>query len=293
MDKELKEINSEIESTLDEQVAIEEKRRLLDGLKEYNEKDRVVSYQELYNEIKEKKTTPSVKTGIPRLDMITDGFRAGDLIIVSGTTGTGKTSLLQTFVQNFDEYNPSLFFTYEVMPRNFLEKFGDSMPNFAYIPHQHKETKIVWLEQRILEGIAKYGIKIAMIDHLHYLLDMQAASRTNTSLFIGAIVRQLKEIAIRHEIIIFLVAHTKKVKFESDELPDLDSIRDSGMVAAESDYVLFIDRKKLDDKTNYSDKTVLFVAKNRWNGNTGSVKLSYAYNKFVERMDEQRATQYE
>jgi len=293
MDKELQEVENEIEATFEEQVVEEERQRLLDTFKEYNERDRVISFKELYNELKKTKQVLSVKTKIPQLDMLTDGFRAGDLIIMSGTTGMGKTSLLQTFVSNFDEYNPSLFFTYEVMPRNFLEKFGESMPAFAYIPHQHKDTKIVWLEQRILEGIAKYGVKIVMIDHLHYLLDMQTAMRANTSLLIGAIIRQLKEIAIKYEIIIFLVAHTKKVKFEEDEIPDLNSLRDSGMVAAEADYVLFIDRKKLEDKTGYSDKTTLFVAKNRWDGKTGLVKLVYAHNKFTERMDEQKAIAYE
>ena len=194
--------------------------------------------------------------------------------------------LLAKFVIKINQLYPASFsipsiFTYEVPPMEFLRKFESEMPEFAYLPKQHKDSKLSWLEQRILEGMAKYKTRVVMIDHLHYLLDMKMMSG-NTSLLIGGIMRELKRIAIEYNLIIFLIAHTKKVKFSEEEIPDLNALRDSGMVACEADYVLFIDRKLMEDKKSYDNRAMLFVAKNRWNGKTGWIQLIYFNDKFSQ-----------
>jgi replicative DNA helicase len=260
----------------------EDRKRLLSSFENYQEEDRVVGFKELYQELKENPLPEGYKTGIPELDKKIEGFRGGNVVIVSGTTGSGKTSLLQTFTKEFSKKILStLFFTYEVPPKEFLRKFESDMPELAYLPRQHKGSKMDWLEERIIEAIAKYKTKIVMIDHLHFLLDMKMMSG-NTSLFIGGIMRELKRIAIEYELVIFLIAHTKKTKFSQDEMPDLTSLRDSGMVACESDFVIFIDRKLTENKRNYDNKAMLYLAKNRWNGKTGWINLVYYDNKFTE-----------
>lgn len=287
--KEIKKIDEEIKLTEEEQQKIAERKQLLSLFENYSDVDRVVGFKELSKELSNQKIDDGIKTKIPELDKKTDGFREGNVIVVSGTTGSGKTTLLQTFIKEFSKQDiPALFFTFEVPPREFLRKFEDDMPNFAYIPKQHKSSKMDWLEQRILEGIAKYKTKVVMIDHLHYLLDMGMLSG-NTSLIIGGIMRELKRIAITYNLIIFLVAHTKKVDFGENEMPELNSLRDSSLIAQESDYVLFIDRKKTKDATNWDNRAMLFVAKNRWNGLTGWVKLIYINNKFNEEQNNDNA----
>ena len=237
-------INRELKQTLEEKKIIAERKRLLELFECYDETDRVVSFKELLKEFQGLPDLEGIKVGLPELDKKTNGFKEGNVIVVSGTTGSGKTALLQTFVKNVSQKNiPVLFFTYEVPAREFLKKFEDNMPEFAFIPRRHKSSKLDWLESRILEGIAKYETKIIMIDHLHFLLDMKMLAGGNTSLLIGGVMRELKRIAIEYNLIIFLVAHTKKTRFNENELPDLTALRDSGMVAAESDFVIFIDRK--------------------------------------------------
>ena len=276
-------IQDTIKQTEDKIKSIKEMKELLSTYEDYQGEDKVASYSELAKEFEQLPKEEGIKTGIPSLDNKTTGFRFGNLNVISGTTGTGKTTLLQTFVKNLSqEKYPTLFFTYEVPPMEFLKKFEDGIPNFAYLPRQHKSSKLDWLEERILEGISKYDTKIIMIDHLHFLLDMKMMAGGNTSLLIGAVMRELKRMAIQYNIIIFLIAHTKQTKFLKGQMPDLTSLRDSGMVAAESDFVLFIDRKQTEDKMNWDDKSVLFLAKNRWNGQTGWVHLVFKNNKFIE-----------
>ena len=219
-------ISQELEKVENQIKLNEDKKRLLACFEDYQGEDQVVCFKELHQELLDTPFPEGCKTGIPDLDKKTEGFREGNVVIVSGTTGSGKTAILQTFTREFSkrEY-PTLFFTYEVPPKEFLRKFEDDMPEFAYLPKQHKGSKLDWLEERIIEGIAKYKTKIVMIDHLHFLLDMKMMSG-NTSLFIGGIMRELKRIAIEYQLIIFLVAHTKKTRFSENEMPDLTSLRD-------------------------------------------------------------------
>lgn len=281
----ISEIDKELSSLEEIKKELLEKRRRIELFRNYDGQDRVISFKEIKKELEERKEDKfELKTNIPKLDRMTGGFRKGNLIVVSGKTGCGKTSLLQSFLMEFAKQDIStLFFTYEVQPEEFLTKFGDNVPDLAFMPRRHKASKMQWLEERILESIAKYNTKVIMIDHLHFLLDMQMIGRGgNTSLLIGAIMRELKRIAIEYGLIIFIVAHTKKVKFEEDEMPDLDALRDSGMISCEGDFVFIITRELAEDRKSLSNRALLYVAKNRWSGNTGYVELIYSNNQFKE-----------
>jgi hypothetical protein len=80
------------------------------------------------------------------------------------------------------------------------------------------------------------------IDHLHYLIPLDGNS-LNTSFVVGSIVRKLKQLAIAENLIIFLIAHTKKI-YQDEEL-SLSSVRDSSLICQESDYVFLVDREKV------------------------------------------------
>jgi len=149
---------------------------------------------------------------------------------------THNTLLAQSLTHNFSVQNhPPLWFSYEVPARQFLSQF-EAIP-FIYMPSKLKAHAMDWIEERIMESFAKYNTRIVFIDHLHYLFDIQKSR--NPSLDIGAIIRQLKGIAVNNEFIIFLLCHTSKSK---DENENYESIRDSSFVAQESDCVIMVKR---------------------------------------------------
>jgi twinkle protein len=251
----------------------------------YLGEDRVERISSEIERLKDRVQRHSFESGITSLDKLIGGFKSGQLVVVSAPTGQGKTSFCQTLTSNITKSGEKcLWFTYEVPITEFAEKFGDDIPEF-YVPRKLKESSLDWICVRILEGISKYGTNVIFIDHLHFLIDMEMISRTSTSLSIGSMVRKLKKFALDYGLTIFLIAHMKKIKFEENENPDIDDIRDSSFISQEADTVLMMKRhrKKMNGDYIFDNQAKLLVVKNRDNGKLGVVNLIYdANNKFVE-----------
>jgi replicative DNA helicase len=266
--------------------------KLEEKLASYDGDDKIISSHEL-QEILDKKeeNLERISSGLEHYDKLCKGFETGELIIVTGFTGNGKTSLLQTLTSNFaKEKNHTLWFSYEMPPRQFLRKFYE-LPLF-YIPKEIKGSAINWIEEKIIEAKLKYEVKIVMIDHLHFLIDM--IKMNHPSLEIGTIVRQLKTLCIKHNIVIFLVSHTTKPK--GNKLPGLEDIRDSSFTTQESDCTLAIQRIKLPGGS-YGPDSWLVILKHRREGVMGQkIKLTYQNNQFKEisfEQEEERSVQEE
>lgn len=264
-----------------------ERAALFSGLEQYSGEDKMVLFSDLVKELNESnKDNIKIMSRLKSLDDITDGFRPGQLIVLSAPTGQGKTVFLQSLTKTFsDDKIPTAWFSYEVPPAELKERFGNDVPVF-YLPRKNKESNIEWLKIRTLEGIAKFGTKVIFIDHLHYLLSMQELSQARSiSLLIGMLMRELKKFAIETETIIFLVSHLTKTKLEV--VPTIDDLRDSSFVSQEADLVMIMWRHREIDKNSptgyfYTNESRLVVDKNRWNGKLGYLKMLFKDGRFRE-----------
>jgi len=266
-------------------------------------------YKDLVDKMRAIPDAPKIPTFIPQLDMDLDGgFQGGELIILSGTPKNGKSTLMQTFsyLQSLHAF-PSIIFTLEMpwqeLTRKFLQMDQDNvataptdLPIFSLI--DNRGLSLEWLEEKIKEAQEKHGIAIAYIDHLHYLVSLKDSASKNISFLMGNLARELKRMSMRLNIPIVLLAHTKKIDVNIN--PDLNSIRDSGLIAAESDFVMFIWREReqkdkeeekkdkwkhagLKTENNeiiYTNKAVLALEANRRNGNTRRIRLAYHRHRF-------------
>lgn len=264
-----------------------EKLRLLESFLHYEGRDEVITSKEAWKELEEARRKPAVRflSKIPKFDNILDGFREGELVILSGLTKQGKTTFAQTLTTNFAQQNiPCLWFSYEVPQEQFLTKFKVPTPYFL-LPRNLISNNLDWIKTRIIEGIAKYGIKIVFIDHLHYLLDMPTLAKGgNVSLIIGGLMREFKKVALEWKICIVIIAHTKKLDFDME--PHFSDIRDSSFIVQESDLVLMIWRLKDKHTKEYKNEAKLVVQANRRTGNTGTVYLAFKDNQFYEKAKE-------
>ncbi len=217
-------------------------------LKDYTGEDEVITSLDMKYELSTLPDNVRFKSLLPSLDEVIDGFEGGELIAVSGPRKAGKTLFAQTLTKNFaDQEIYSLWFSFELTPKQFIKRFGIDMPNIL-MPRKLKAYAMDWLEDRILESIAKYGISVVFIDHLHFLFDM--AKIRNTSIEIGQIIRHLKRLAIDLNLLFFIMCHTQKISGSVEELND-EVIRDSSFISQESDCGMLIWRiKNTETKAN-------------------------------------------
>jgi replicative DNA helicase len=230
-----------------------------------------------------------------KLDEEQGGLAGGELMIVSGPTGNGKTLLASTIAYNLltNQGIPTLFLTYEVSVFSLwksFEKMGAKPGAFICAPASHTTGKLEWVEKKIKEAKEKYMIGNVVIDHLGFLVPFQKPNQNmsqNYSSFLSQIVRELKTIAVKENISIILPVHM--VKSATDD-PSLRDIGHSGGIAQESDFTLLIAREEATKSKAASDMghdyytkyAKVIMAKNRPGGKTPSFWMQVEDGKLVE-----------
>lgn len=213
------------------------------------------------------------------------GAGEGDVVVISGKTGHGKTTLAQTFSWHLNKNGiPQLWFSYEVSISDLREKFKDmglSKETFlGYCPLKIKSGNVEWIKERIYSGIGEFRTKAIFIDHLGFLEPEAVGGMKdydrNLSAYLGHIVRQLKTIAIENKIIIFLLTHARKTK----DYAELDDIAHSGGIAQEADFVFIVERERIagrriadqEQQEVFSPFTRVVLEKNRKTGVSKIIK---------------------
>lgn len=209
----------------------------------YDGPDRVVHFTEFLEiKNKERKTGVHLACEFTEFDKKLDGLKPGEVTVITGKTGEGKTLFAESWMHSIMAKNEvgSLIFSFEVSAEKMLEKWQKFAKLPLYLPLELKVMDIKWLASKIKEAKDKYQTLVVVIDHLHFLIDM--ASKQNMSLNIGAYMRNLKMIAMKYDVAIILIAHQKGVA--KGEEPSLEDIRDSTFISQESDNVIVVWRRK-------------------------------------------------
>ena len=214
--------------------------------------------------------------------IINGGVSPGDVVVIAGQSGHGKTSLAQDWTVSLirgAKKVKALWFSYEVLPTHLWNKFvgmGINREDCIFTPAKNSTGNVAWVENKIKEGKEKFGIKAVFIDHLGFLLPKtdgtlgKSNMSSNYAAFITQIMRDLKTIALNEEVIIFLPVHMKKMD-SKHKTSDIDDIKDSSGIGQESDLVFLIERERNKDKgakSYFTDITKITLAKNRKTGAT-------------------------
>ena len=227
---------------------------ILPEVVDYQGPDRVVSSIE-FSEIMAKTTKPEVMllSGIEKLDKAMNGIIPGELTVVSGPTGMGKTLLVDTMIRNMrNDKHFSLFLTFEVSAET-VALAHNTPETVLFLPLQHVAMDLNWIRWKVLEAKMKYQCEVVVIDHLHYLIDM--GFQKNMSLEIGRVMRFLKkDIALAMNLAVIIICHVKQIDLEHE--PSIYHLRDSSFVGQEADNVLMIWRKR-DREYGKTKKTML------------------------------------
>jgi twinkle protein len=227
------------------------------------------------------------------------GFRRGELTILTGGTGSGKTSFLSQLSLDFAKQGtPTLWGSFEVrndiLATNMLLQYSNvdliQEPNkFEFYAEQMEKIPLYYLKyfgstelDKLLNSIeyAIYAFDIGhvLIDNLQFLLSGQGRGIERFEIQDDAI-SKFRAMATNKNIHVTLVIHPKKV----DENQDLhiSSVFGSAKATQEADNVMIMQMRP--------KYRVMEIRKNRFDGDLGKVALGFDKNvkRFIELKEEE------
>lgn len=254
----------------------------------YRGDDEIVSSHELMELMKGEPEIPKIMTMWGGLNNHTGGFRYGQLVILSAQEKSGKTSFALQMIEDFIE--PTCFL-FEQNAREIITQMqerGQKIPYFL-TPKINIDNRWEWIEKKMLEAMVKRGSRIFVIDNVDWI-QKEYRDNLRSDEVIRDLLLAIKAFCKQWEVIIFLVAHVKKIPFE--QIPQPDDIKDTAAFKQIADIVLILWRKTLDEKVSgtktkakiRTNDTLLWVAENRATGKTGYTQLNFDGRRFVEKI---------
>lgn len=265
-------------------------------------------FHETLEELEERPgaTLTGVPSGYIDLDRITHGLNRGNLIIIAGRPGMGKTSFALNISQHvaIRENRTVGIFSLEMSQQELALRILCSEADVSFSRlrsgalSQKQWSKVIQTVRATQEAPlyiddspnptllevsskarrlkAEKGLALVILDYLQL---MQAGGRyENRNLEIAAISRGLKQLAKELQIPVIALSQLSRQteRRGSDHRPQLSDLRESGSIEQDADMVAFIYRDEVynhDDETNKGLAEVI-IAKHR-NGETGTVELVF------------------
>lgn len=254
-----------------------------------------------------------IKTNIRDLDKKIGGLIMGQVILLTGKRGDGKSTFMSQLICEALEQNESAFIysgeladyhfkrwlDYQLAgPNNVVESTNDYGDKIYSISSDTTESINAWykgrayiydnnyinqadgefeaLTQTIEKVIKQYGVKLVCIDNLMTAMDVSINDDLYRaqSKFVG----DLKKIAINYDVAVVLVAHPRKSK---DANFDNDDVSGSGDITNKVDIILNYKQTQADDHDS-----LLEITKDRLFGKraTGDNAIKLCYSESTKRI---------
>lgn len=254
---------------------------------------RVLSYMDLELKVKDEVTNPDKYNGVKydhpslkKLNKIMLGFRQGELTVLTGPTGAGKTTFLAHYslvLAMFSDIT-TLWGSFEVKPerllaRTLLPQFNSlrthvvgtkQHTNFSavpiYFPPTYRNDNVSQFIDMLNRSILQSNCKHIIIDNLQFLI---GGTREDRFMLQDRFVVELRRLASDKNIHITLVCHPRK--YQTDMPIAMDQIYGGVRLVQEADNVMILQKYGADGMNrNYID-----IVKNRYAGTIGSVPLTF------------------
>lgn len=242
--------------------------------------DRVRSLGEIQKEILRNKefgivddSSEKYLTRFKKFNKLSNGFKAGYLVIVAGRSKVGKTTFALDLLLDFARQKiPVGIFECEMRPERIVEKYmfremtnlktledstaTDMIQSSVVLPHNYMHfvypemnsftlPKVI---EKLTEMIDRYGIKFILFDNLLFLCRGDDQNK-----MIDEATQQFKLLAENKNVVFFLITHTRKTS-SSNKMPSNDDMKGSTSTFQDADMVIITHRAEL-DKDILSDET--------------------------------------
>ena len=263
------------------------------------------TYKAIEDAVANKVLVTGVPTGYRELDQKTSGLQPGDLIVIAGRPGMGKTALALNIAQNagMGTGKPVGIFSLEMskeqlslrmlsaearidsskMRGGFLSgsdlaritRAAGTLYDLPLYIDDSPAISVLEIRAKARRMKMEKDLGLIIIDYLQLMRGRSSAERRE--LEISEISRSLKALAKEIKIpVVALSQLNRKVEERSNKRPVLSDLRESGAIEQDADVIMFIYRDEIyNKKEGEPDRTAeVNVAKQR-NGPTGTVKLAF------------------
>lgn len=245
-----------------------------------------------------------ISTGFHWLDRKTDGLHAGDLVIVAGRPGHGKS----TFAMNIAEHVAFRggkrvdVFSMEMQGRQLALR---TLAGLSRVPMNRLRggaldagdwdriaaagstlrTDLIQIDEtgslspsdiraRVRRSAARGGLAVVVVDYLQLM--QVAGSRENRTNQVSEITRSLKALAKEFGVAVIALSQLSRANEKENRKPKNSDLRDSGGIEQDADVVLFVYRENEGDEAPPAEVSTaeLIIGKQR-SGPTGSVFLNF------------------
>lgn len=245
-----------------------------------------------------------VSSGLLDLDDITSGFHNGDLIIIAGRPGMGKTALALSMIRNAAiEANSGIgMFSLEManeqlamrllcaearvdshmvrtgrVPPKMMGNLGVAAGDLSKAPIYLDDTaalNVLELRAKARQLKAEHDISMIVVDYLQLMSGPKGVESRQQE--ISVISRSLKALAKELKIpVVALSQLSRAVEQRADHKPVLSDLRESGAIEQDADVVIFLYRPWVYSQEDEDEgRADIIVAKQR-NGPTGSIRASF------------------
>ena len=233
-----------------------------------------------------------IPTGLTDLDRVLTGLRPGDVTIIGGRPGSGKSILGAQIAAHaaLDLGYPAVLASLEMRRHELynriiasrlsitLDKLGkgtlrdDEWSKLARLAGDTADSPL-WIEDepnQTIESIGatarkwkrKHGLRLLVIDYLQLIKPPKAENRQAE---VSKISREMKLLASQLEIPVILAAQlNRNPEGRSNKLPALGDLRESGSLEADASNVILVHREAASDPNSVREgEADLIVAKNR------------------------------
>lgn len=234
---------------------------------------------------------PKINTGIASLDRVIGGLYYGQVVLITGKRGEGKSTVTSQIVAEALNQNLRVLAYSGELPdyhfRRWLDlqlagpqnvetaynQFSDPVYRLsdsvtAQIGEWYRGRAYIYdnnavddeeesLLDTIEQAVCRYGIHLVCIDNMMTAID--AASTETQYLKQSHFVRQLKQLAVKHNIVVLLVAHPRKTQ---GDVSDNDSVSGSADITNRVDTVI----SYVKNSDDHAAGGKLLVLKNRMTG---------------------------
>ncbi len=243
-----------------------------------------------------------LSTGLPGLDRLTSGLRAGDLWIFAGRPGMGKTSLALNVLHSVSvrERKKVAFFSLEMSQDQLGERLicqsskldfsdlrrgsickGDwtdlvaatgEVSNGQFFIDDTGGLSVAQLRARCRRIMAAIGgLDLIIVD---YIQIMRGSGRSRLEV-LTEITGSLKALAKNLKCPVIALSQLSRESLKRDDKrPNLGDLRESGSIEQDADVVLFVHRPALLTGQGNFEDTELIIGKQR-NGETGIINLRF------------------